>query len=137
MEAMYTLGLSIHSITTALFLAVLLLNFVLLYRFEDIVRYKRLNSVVMTPLTLMIYSFVVFTGVLMMAAKRLDFTTPNSVMVVLSVVVLLVEIQRIKTLRFIDPKQRDSFVNYKGVFMKMIGLEIVATLFISLWMWVR
>ena len=137
MEAMYTLGLSIHSITTALFLAVLLLNFVLLYRFEDVVRYKRLNSVVMTPLTLMIYSFVVFTGVLMMAAKRLDFSVPNSVMVVLSVVVLLVEIQRIKTLRFIDPKQRDSFVNYKGVFMKMIGLEIVATLFISLWMWVR
>lgn len=139
MEAMYALGLSIHSVTTACFLFMIVLNILVLYKFEDDHRYKRINALFLAPFTFMILSFVLFTGVIMMAAKHLDFTVQNSVMVFLSVLVVYFEIKRSKALRFVQADDDDLeemiFEKYKTVFLKTLFMEFFAVLFIALWMW--
>lgn len=139
MDAMYALGLSIHSFATLAFLGIILLNLIVLYNIEDDNRYKRLNSIFLAPLTFVLYSFVVFAGVIMMAAKHLDFTVQNSAMVLLSLVVLYFEIKRTKALRFVVDQDAEVeeiiFSEYKSVFFKVLTIEFTGVLLISLWMW--
>lgn len=139
MDAMYTLGLSIHSVTTVCYLLMIILNIVVLYKFEDDHRYKRVNAIFLAPFTFMILSFVLFTGVIMMAAKHLDFTIQNSAMVLLSVVIVYFEIKRAKALRFVQADDDDIeemiFEEYKAVFLRTLFIEFFGVLFIALWMW--
>ncbi len=121
---MYNMGLSIHSLGTVVFLGVLALNIVMIKQATSYPKYRRLHSIFLLPLTVSILGVALFTGVIMMAAKHLDFTIANLVMIFISLILIYLERKRTKAL-----------VAYKTLGVKILAIEIVLVLLISLWMW--
>ena len=135
MNEMYNMGLSIHSLGTIALLGVILLNAAMLKMADSLQKYKRLSSIVLLPLTATIIGLAVFTGVVMMAAKRLDFTIPNIVMIIISVVLIALEVKRAKALKYMNPQKERSLEAYKIFASKILYVEFALTLVISIWMW--
>lgn len=133
---MYNMGLSIHSVGTAILLGIILLNFVMLQKFTELQKYKRLNSIFLLPLTATILGVAIFTGIIMMAAKHLDFTLANIVMVLISFVLIFLEVKRNKALRYINASKARAMEAYQGFGVKILVMEFVITLLISVWMWI-
>ena len=132
---MYNMGLSIHSLGTIALLGVILLNAAMLKMADSLQKHKRLSSIVLLPLTATIIGLAVFTGVVMMAAKRLDFTIPNIVMIIISVVLIALEVKRAKALKYMNPQKERSLEAYKIFASKILYVEFALTLVISIWMW--
>ena len=124
MNEMYSMGLSIHSLGTVILLGVLVLNFVVIQKSTSFEKYRRLNSVFLLPLTATILGVSFFTGVIMMAAKHLDFTLANLVMIFVSFVLIVLERKRSKALNA-----------YKTFGVKILGIEMLLVLVMSIWMW--
>jgi hypothetical protein len=135
MNEMYTMGLSIHSIGTALLLGVMLLNLLVLKKSTSLVKYKRVKSIFLLPLTITVLGTALFTGVIMMAAKHLDFTIPNIAMIIISIVIIFLEAKRNKALKYINASKSRALEAYQGFATKLLVLEIVLTLSVALWMW--
>ena len=135
MNEMYNMGLSIHSLGTIALLGVILLNAAMLKMADSLQKHKRLSSIVLLPLTATIIGLAVFTGVVMMAAKRLDFTIPNIVMIIISVVLIALEVKRAKALKYMNPQKERSLEAYKIFASKILYVEFALTLVISIWMW--
>ncbi len=121
---MYSMGLSIHSLGTVVLLGVLVLNIVMIQQAIAYEPYKRLHSIFLLPLTATILGVSLFTGVIMMAAKHLEFTLENLVMIGISLVLIFLENKRSKVLQ-----------SYKTFGVKILTIEIGLVLVISLWMW--
>lgn len=134
---MYNMGLSIHSVDTAILLGVMLLNFVVLKKSTSLQKYKRVNSIFLLPLTATILGLAFFTGTIMMAAKHLDFTLANIVMIIISLVLILLEVKRNKALKYINASKERAMEAYQGFGVKILVMELVITLLMSLWMWIR
>ena len=81
MNEMYSIGLSLHSIGGVVVLVVIFLNLYYLISINDLKKYKRFNSIVLWPFTFTTLGLVLFTGTIMMAAKHLDFTFANIIMI--------------------------------------------------------
>jgi hypothetical protein len=135
MNEMYIMGLSIHSIGGVGLLVVVFLNIVILFRIKDLSYYKRMMSVFLMPLTAMVLGGMIFTGVIMMAAKHLDFTIPNIAMIIISIILIFFEVKRAKTLKYINPSKDGALEAYKGFAQKLLYVEFVSITLISLWMW--
>ena len=135
MNEMYSMGLSIHSIGTAFLLGVMLLNFVVLKKATSLKKYKRSNSIILLPLTATILGVALFTGIIMMAAKHLDFTIANITMIIISLVLIFLEVKRNKALKYINANKERALEAYQTFGVKIILVEIILTLAISLWMW--
>jgi len=135
MNEMYTLGLSIHSFGTALLLAVFVLNIFLLLKASSLQKYKRLNSIILLPLTTSILGSAFFTGIIMMAAKHLDFTVENIVMIFISLILLFLEVKRHKTLKYISTKQENSLQIFRLFGLKILYIELGLSFSMALWMW--
>jgi len=135
MNEMYSMGLSIHSIGAIGLLVVVFLNIVMLMQANDLYKYRRKMSIVLMPLSSMAIGVAVFTGVVMMAAKHLDFTIENIVMIVISVVLIVLEAKRAKMLRFLNAKKERALEAYKPFGLKILYIEFVLILLISLWMY--
>ena len=71
----------------------------------------------------------------MMAAKHLDFTIENIVMIVVSVILIVLEVKRAKYLKYMNPNKERSLEAYKNYGIKLLYIEIVWILVIFLWMW--
>jgi len=132
---MYNMGLSIHSIGTAVLLGVMLLNLLVLKKSTSLVKYKRIKSIFLLPLTITVLGTALFTGVIMMAAKHLDFTIPNIAMIIISLVIIFLEAKRNKALKYINASKERAMEAYQGFGVKIIIMEIILTLAVSLWMW--
>ena len=135
MNEMYNMGLSIHSIGEVVLLAVILGNIMYLKKITSLKRYKRVMSIVLTPLTASTIGLALFTGVIMMAAKHLDFTLENLVMIVISLVLIFLEVKRLKTLRYVNANKERALEAYQKFALKILLIEFILVFFISLWMW--
>jgi len=135
MNEMYSMGLSLHSIGGAALLAVVFLNLFMLIVAKDLKKYRRLMSVFLIPLTQTTLGFVIFSGVVMMAAKHLSFSVENIIMIGISLAFIVLEVKRIKSLKYLDAKKERALEFYKPFARRLLQIEFVMTLLISLWMW--
>ena len=136
MNEMYSMGLSIHSFGTVVLFGVVLLNILLLKGAKDLQKYKRLMSVYINPLSFTALGVPMFSGTVMMAAKHLDFTIENIVMIVISVVLIVLEAKRLKILKYLDPQKGSSSLElYKPFGIKILYGESIIIAVISVWMW--
>jgi len=133
MEMMYAMGIEIHFYATALLLVIILFNLMRILRATDIHVYAK-KSVYINNLAALFLTAVIFTGMIMMAAKHLDFTIENIVMIVFSVVFIYLEVKRLKQLKYLDIKQENPLENYRSVAKTYIYIELVGTLLIAIWM---
>ncbi|QSZ42766.1 hypothetical protein GJV85_11790 [Sulfurimonas aquatica] len=132
---MYSLGLSLHSVGAIAVLAVIFLNLFLLISTNELKKYKRLMSIFLIPLTLTLFGILVFTGIIMMAAKHLDFTLENIVMIIISLIYMVLEFKRIKSLQHMNETKERAFDAYRPFARRILQVEFILTLLISLWMW--
>ena len=135
MNEMYNMGLSLHSIGTVAILAVIFLNLAILISSKNLVKYKKWMTVAITPLTYTILGYVVFTGVIMMAAKHLDFTLENIVMILISIIYIVLEVKRVKSLRYLDPRKERAFDGYKPLARSILQIQFGIVIVVSIWMW--
>jgi hypothetical protein len=135
MNEMYTMGLDLHSLTTVAILAMIFLNLFILISSNDLKKYKRLHSIFLWPATYTILGFVIFTGVIMMAAKHLDFSLENIAMILLSLIYITLEVKRVKSLKYLSDTKDHAFNAYKPIARTILQVEFLMVLIISIWMW--
>lgn len=135
MNEMYSMGLSLHSIGGIVLLGVIFLNIFFLRIAKDLRKYKRLMSIFLLPLTATVIGLEIFTGVIMMAAKHLDFTIENIVMIAISVLLIVLEVKRAKSLKYMNPNKERSLEAYKDYGTKLLYIELAWILVIAIWMW--
>ena len=135
MNEMYNMGLSLHSIGAGAVLAVIFVNLFILMSYNDLKKYKRLHSIVLWPSTFTILGLVVFTGIIMMAAKHLDFTFANIVMIIVSIVYIALEAKRVKSLKYLSDTKDHAFNAYKPMARSILQVEFILVVIISIWMW--
>jgi len=138
MNEMYTMSLSLHSFGTVALLGVICLNILFLFLANDLYAYKRKMSIVLMPLNSMVLGAVVFTGVVMMAAKHLEFNLANIVMILLSIILIVLEAKRSKTLKRIRvDAQEDALEAYKRYASTILMTELFLITLIAVWMWLK
>jgi len=135
MNEMYNIGIVTHNYGVVLVLGVILINFLMLSRVKSVNKYRRNISLFM-PIGVTMIGTLLFTGVVMMAAKHLDFTIENIVMIVFATALIVLENKRSKTLIYLDTSVEDAFKNYKNYATKIFLLELILVLSISAWMWI-
>ena len=135
MNEMYNMGLGIHSVGEIVLLAVILGNIMYLKKITSLKKYKRVMSIGLVPLTASTIGFAIFTGIIMVAAKHLDFTLENIVMILISLILIFLEVKRIKNLSYMNANKERSLEAYRGFALKILYIEFVLVLLISLWMW--
>ncbi len=136
MNEMYSMGLSLHSIGAIGILAVIVLNLFLLISTKELGKYKRMMSVVLIPLSESMLGFVIFTGIVMMAAKHLDFTLENIAMIAISLVYIVLEVKRLKALKYLNASKEKAFDAYKPYARTILQVQFLMVILISIWMWV-
>lgn len=134
MNEMYEMSIVMHNYSVYGILAVILLNFLMLVRADDIRAYERFVTLFM-PIGMTVIGAVIFTGVVMMAAKHLDFSVENIVMILFSVVLIVLENIRSKKLQRVDKKLPDAVEIHKKEAYKIFAMEVFVVLSISIWMW--
>ena len=134
MNAMYNMSLSIHWFGVFLLLAIFMGSLWQLNRANDVMAYLH-KMRFQSPLIMMAMFVPIFTGMVMMAAKHLEFTIPNIAMIVLSIVLVFFEIKRSRPLKYASIIEEGAFEKYKkDAKMILIG-EIALILLISIWMY--
>jgi hypothetical protein len=135
MNEMYNMGLDLHSWSAVAVLVMIFLNLFVLISSKELVKYKRANSLYWMPLEITLLGSLLFTGVVMMAAKHLEFTIENIVMIILGIVLIVLEAKRLKTLKYLSTKKEHAFTAYKPFARTILQIEFVLVLLMSLWMW--
>ena len=135
MNEMYSMSLGIHSVGAVIVLGTIILNIVMLRLAKDIRKYKRLMSIALIPLSVTVLGLAIFTGTIMMAAKHLDFTIQNIVMILISIILIVLEVKRAKFLKFMQSNKERVLEAYSGFAYKILYIEFVLVLLISIWMW--
>ena len=132
MNEMYEMSIISHSYSVIGLLFAILLNFLFAMRIDDVKRYKRAMSMYVFVIP-MFLSAVIFTGIVMMAAKHLDFTIENNIMIGFSIIMIILEAKKAKFVKFY-PSQNEISVLQKKIY-KVLSIELILLLSISLWMW--
>ena len=135
MNEMYDMSIVTHNYGVMLILGVIFYNFVTLSMAQDVQKYKRMMNLFM-PIGMTMIGTVLFTGIVMMAAKHLDFTIANIIMILIFIALVVLENIKSKRLRFLDTKVENSWVEYKNFAKKIFALELFLVLAISSWMWI-
>lgn len=135
MNEMYSMGLSLHSLFAVAVLAVIFINLFILISSQELKKYKRLHAIVLWPFTFTILGVVIFTGIIMMAAKHLDFTLANIAMIVVSVVYIVLEAKRVKSLKYLNAEKEHAFNAYKPLARTIFQVEFLLVVILSIWMW--
>lgn len=133
MNEMYMMSIGIHDFGVLGLLMIVFGNSIILLRAGDIHRYAKQMRIMM-PVSGMLIATIIFTGMVMMAAKRLDFTIENSVMIVFSIALIVLESKRYGALKHIDLARENVLLHYKRKAGKILAAELVVTLLISVWM---
>ena len=132
---MYSLGLSIHSVVALATLGVIFMNLFLLISNNDLKKYKRLHSIVLWPITFSVLGVTAFTGIIMMAGKHLDFSFANILMIIITIVYIVLEVKRIKSLKYLSDTKEHAFNAYKPIARTILQAEFILILLLSLGMW--
>ena len=135
MNEMYNMGLSLHSWSAVAMLGMIFLNLFFLMSSKELQKYKRANALYWMPLEITLLGSLLFTGVVMMAAKHLNFTIENVLMIIIGVVLIVLESKRLKALKYLSTKKEHAFVAYKPFARTILQVEFVLVLLMSLWMW--
>ena len=133
MNEMYSMSIDIHDFGVLAFLAIVIINMVLLQRATDIIKYAIRMQIYM-PISTTAIAIIIFTGMVMMAAKHLSFTIENIVMIIFSVALIFLESKRYFSLKHINRRAENAFGLYKAKAMKIMAIELVVTSLISVWM---
>lgn len=134
MEALYTAGLEIHFVGVVVLLSVVMFNILMLALSRQIIRYAKRLRIVM-PISSLLITITIFTGIVMMGAKHLDFSLANSAMIVLSILFVVLEIKRYKILKHeTNIKQKNAFVQYKKKAFQLLGIQMALLVVMSAWM---
>jgi len=129
MNDMYEMSITTHYYSVIGILIVILLNFWMLVRAENRVDYQRQMSL-FTPIGSIAIGGVIFTGIIMMAAKHLEFSIENIIMIIFSIAIIILEVKRVKTLKYL----REDLASYKSYAKVLLGIEVFLTMSISAWM---
>jgi len=135
MNEMYSLGLSIHSVVALATLGTIFMNLFLLISNNDLKKYKRLHSIVLWPLTFSVLGIVIFTGITMMAAKHLDFSLSNIIMILITIIYIVLEVKRVKSLKYLSDTKEHAFNAYKPMARTILQIEFILILILSIGMW--
>lgn len=136
MEAMYTMGLEIHTVGVIVLMGVVMFNITMLALSNQVIRYAKRMRIVM-PISSSLIALILLTGMIMMAAKHLHFTLANDAMIVVGIVMIVLEAKRYKTLkRRTDITQEGAFALYKRKAFRYLGIEMVLLISVTLWMMV-
>jgi hypothetical protein len=133
MNEMYNLSIDIHDFGVFAFMALVLVNIVLLLSAREIRAYAKRMRILM-PISASLIAVIIFTGTVMMAAKHLGFTIENIIMIIFSIVMIVLEAKRYKTLKRLNLAEENAFANYKVKAMKLMGIALLGTAAISAWM---
>ena len=134
MEAMYTMGLEIHTFGVIVLMGVVMFNIVMLALSHHLIRYAKRMRIIM-PISASLIALILLTGSIMMAAKHLDFTLANDAMIIIGIVMIVLEAKRYKTLkRRTDITQEGAFALYKQKAFRLLGIEAVLLVVMSVWM---
>lgn len=130
MQEMYTMSIDIHNFGVMALILVMIINVVLLKLNSDIRVYAKKMRIFM-PISTSLIFLIIFTGTVMMAAKHLNFTVQNIIMILFAIVLILMEVYRYKRLK---QSIVEEFDKYKIASYKILGVELVMTFMIALWM---
>ena len=101
----------------------------IIQKVNDISKLRRI-MLIWTPMGSVMLGSVIFSGVIMMAAKHLDFTWQNILMIIASIVIIILEAKRAKRLRY---TKKEEFLKYKNYANMLLAIQsaiviVVATL---------
>lgn len=134
MEAMYIMGLEIHTFGVIVLMGVVMFNIVMLALSHHLIRYAKRMRIIM-PISASLIALILLTGSIMMAAKHLHFTLANDAMIIIGIVMIVLEAKRYKTLkRRTDITQEGAFSLYKQKAFRLLGIEAVLLVVMSVWM---
>ena len=134
MNQMYNMSLSIHEVGIFLLLLVFAGSLWQLKNADDLMVYLK-KMRIQSPMIMMLMFVPIFTGMVMMAAKHLEFTVANIVMIVLSIVLIVFEIKRSKPLKYASIAEEGAFENYKKDAKTILVAEMALIVMISIWMY--
>ncbi len=135
MNEMYNMGLSLHSWSAVAVLVMIFINLYILISAKELAKYKKVNSLYLVPLQITVLGTLLFTGIVMMAAKHLHFSIENIVMIILGVVLIVLEAKRLKALKYLSTKKEHALEVYKPYSRTILQVEFGLVLLMSLWMW--
>jgi hypothetical protein len=121
---MYNFALQSHSYSIYGVILIILINFIATFSQQELSKLRRF-MVIFTPMGSVMLAGVIFTGILMMAAKHLEFSLQNIVMILISIVLIVLEAKRSKALRYI---KQDGFLTYKKYAYIILALELFLTI---------
>ena len=134
MNYMYTMSIGAHNISVILLLVMVGLNFILLFRAKDVLSYRK-KMAFMTPTIAVVLASVLFTGTIMMAAKHLKFSLANIAMILFGVAFIMLEVKRVKPLKYLKNLPH-AIPLYRDYAKKILLIELLTMLIISIWMWI-
>jgi len=135
MNEMYDMSIVTHNYSVIGILGTILVNIIMLMQADNIKKYTRAMSIFM-PIGMTVIGAVIFTGVVMMAAKHLNFTIENILMIIFAITLIILENKRSKKLQKVDKSAEDALIIYKAEAYKILAIEVFMVLAISIWMWI-
>jgi uncharacterized integral membrane protein len=131
MNEMYNMSIVTHYYSVWAVLGVILLNLYILNKANSMKSYKRFNSLFM-PIGSIFIGSVLFTGVIMMSAKHLDFSIENIIMIIIGLYVIILEAKRSKKLKYLS--KDNELIEYKAQVNKIFLIQSILIIAISIWM---
>ncbi len=131
---MYDMSIVTHNFGVMGVLGVILVNILMLLTAKNIAAYRK-KMIIFTPIGSTMIGLVIFTGIIMMAAKHLDFTVENIVMIIFATSVVMLEVKRAMTLKRLNVKIDNALADYKSYALNILLIETAAVLAMSAWMW--
>lgn len=133
METMYITSLQLHYGFVLVWLGVIAFNAAMVQFAVRTPEYVRRARIAM-PFSVMAIAAMAFTGTVMMAAKHLDFTLENIAMILVTIVLIVLESRRYKTVRRLRTKLADALTLYRPFALKLLAAEFVLTMLMTVWM---
>ncbi|MDY0116249.1 MAG: hypothetical protein RBR59_01575 [Sulfurimonadaceae bacterium] len=134
MNEMYSMGILTHNMGVIGLLGVISINIIMLYLARDIRVYAKKMRIFM-PIGAGLIATILFTGAVMMAAKHLNFTLENIIMILYGIALIGLEVRRYAKLKHLNLEIKNPFETYKKLAFTLLAIEFVGSLLISLWMW--
>jgi hypothetical protein len=133
MNEMYNMSIDIHWMGVVAMAVVIVGNILHVKMANDIHFFAKKMRQIMPVMASLLF-IILFTGVVMMAAKHLDFSIENIVMILFNIVLIVLEAKRYASLKHCNIKEENVFENYKVKAFKILTIELTGTLLITAWM---
>ncbi len=134
MNETYDLSIVTHNYGVIGVLVVIFINAIMLLIAKDLTSYAKKIRLFM-PIGITVIGTVIFTGIVMMASKHLDFSLANIVMIIIAIALIILENKRSSKLISLDKTQVKALENYKKQALNILLFEVFLILSVSAWMW--